>query len=125
MLRPADAGGEVLRFHCVGDDDEMGCGPGGFFFSGTENKIAQLVLKISKRRAVNRVDDDRNTRALCSEPSKDSRFAAVGMNDVGLLLAENGFEFLQRAPVMDWVNGTDQLGHERKRFRYFGKLGFE
>ena len=41
LLRPSDAGGEVLRFHRVGDDDEMGRGAGGLFFGGAENKIAQ------------------------------------------------------------------------------------
>ena len=32
LLRPADAGGEVLGFHGIGDDDEMCRGAGGILF---------------------------------------------------------------------------------------------
>ena len=41
LLRLPDAGGEILRLHRVGDDDEMGGGVGGFFFRGAENKIGK------------------------------------------------------------------------------------
>ena len=41
LLRPADAGGEVLGFHGIGDDDEMCRGAGGIFFGGAKDEIGQ------------------------------------------------------------------------------------
>ncbi len=39
LLRPTDAGGEVLFFHRGGDDDEMSRGPGSLFFGGAKGKV--------------------------------------------------------------------------------------
>src|SRR5208282_5219629 len=48
-FRPANAGGEVLGFHRIGDDDEVCRNAGGMFFCGAEDKVGGGVLKISER----------------------------------------------------------------------------
>ena len=58
LLRLADAGGEILFPHRVGDDEEMVGDARGVFFGGAENEIGGGVLKIAERRAVDRVNDD-------------------------------------------------------------------
>ncbi len=45
---------------------------------------------------MNRMDDDRHARAFGGEAAKNSRLAAMGVDNLRLLFAENIFEFPQR-----------------------------
>ena len=72
--------------------------------------MLKRVLKISERRAVNRVDDDGHARAFGGEPAENSRLAAVGVDDVGFLFAKNLFEFSQRVKVLERMNGRTSSG---------------
>ena len=95
--------------HRVGDDDEMGRGAGGIFFGGAKDELANGVLKFSERRAVNGVNDDGNAGASGREPAKDARLAAVGVNDVRLLFAQDFFEPPQREPVLQRMNRAGRV----------------
>src|SRR5208282_5284384 len=64
LLRSADAGGEILGFHCVGDDDEMGRGEGSVFLGGPKGKVGEAVLKIAEGGSVDRMDNDGYARAF-------------------------------------------------------------
>ena len=56
---------------------------------------------------MNGVDNNRNTNALRSQPSENSGFAAVCVDDVRFLFAQGFLEFFQREHVferVDWAN---------------------
>ncbi len=114
LRRPADAGGEVLLLHRIGNDDEMTRDAGSIFFGGAENEIGGGILKIAKRRAVNRVDDDGNTGASGGEPAENARLAAVGVDDVRFLFAQDFFKLSQREPVFERMNRPDEFGNDGK-----------
>ena len=69
---------------------------GGVFFGGGENEIGERALEIAERRAVDVMNDDRHARAFRGEASEDSRLAAVRVDDVGLLFAQDFFQLAQR-----------------------------
>ena len=114
IFRPPDVGGEVIFFHRLGDDDKMVGDFGGVSFGGGENKIGRRALKISERRAVDVMNDDRHAGAFRGEPSEDSRLAAVGVDEVRLLRAENFFQLAERDEIFQRVNGADEFGDELK-----------
>src|SRR5882724_426891 len=119
LFRPADSGGEILIFHRFGDDDEMSRRKSRVFFRRAKNEIAQAILKISKRWAVNCMDDNRNAGASGGEASKNSRLAAVRVDDVRFLSAQNFFQFSQREKIFQRMNGTDKFGNNGKQTRNF------
>ena len=92
---------------------------GGIFFSGAENEVGGGVLEIAERRAMNRVDDDRNARAPCREPAKNARLAAVGVDDVGLLFAQDFFQSAERQKILERMNGADEFGNDCRAVREF------
>ena len=63
---------------------------------------------------MNRVDDERDAGAFGGEPAEDSRLAAVGVDDVGFLFAENLFQSAQREKILQRMNGADQFGNDVK-----------
>ena len=85
---------------------------GGATFDVRENKIGERALKISERRAVDVMDDDRHARAFSGESSEYSRLAAVRVDDVGLLRAQDFFQFPQRDEIFQRMHGTDEFGND-------------
>ena len=124
-FRPADPGGQVKPGHGLGGTDEMRGGPGGVTFGGGKEPVGRADLKRAKGGAVNVVDDDRHARAPGREPAEDSRLAAVGVDDVGLLFAQDFFKLPQREPVFQRMNRTDEFRNARENFRRAREFGFQ
>ena len=82
---------------------------GGAAFGDGENEIGERALKISKRRAMDVMDDDRHARAFGGEPSENSRLAAVRVDDVGLLCAQDFFQFPQRDEIFERIYRADEF----------------
>ena len=109
LIRVADACLEELLRHRVRDGDEVRGASGGVTLGGGEDEVGKRALKRAKRRAVNGVDDDGNTGAFRRQPAKDARLAAVGVNDVRPAVAEHSSEFAQCQPIMNRMNGADEM----------------
>ena len=121
-FRAADAGGEIEPRHGLGGTDEMRGDSGGVTFGGGKNPVGQRALKRAEGRAVNVVDDHRHARAPGREAAENSRLAAVGVDDVGLLFAQDFFQLAQREPVFQRMNRADEFGHAREDFRRAGRI---
>ena len=57
---------------------------------------------------MNVVDDHRHARAPGREAAENSRLAAVGVDDVRLLFAQDFFKLPQREPVFQRMNRADE-----------------
>ena len=88
--------------------------PGRVFLRSAKNEIAGCVLKIAERRAVDGVDDDGHPGAPGGEPAKDSRLAAVRVDDVRPLGAQNFFKLPQCEPILQRMDGPDEFGNDDK-----------
>src|ERR1019366_3081359 len=82
-FRFSNSGGEVKFRHRTGGGEEMDGGFGGIFFGGGENEVGGRALKVSKRWAVDVMDNDWHTSAFGGEASENSRLAAVRVDEVG------------------------------------------
>jgi hypothetical protein len=71
------------------------------------------------------MNDDGHACAVCRDPSEDSRLAAVRVDDVGLLFAQDFFQFSQRKNIFQRMNGADEFGNEREQSGNFCRLIFE
>ena len=89
--RLADAGGEIQFRHRRRGTEEMVGDAGGALFGGGENEIGGRALKIAERRAVDVVNDDRNTRAFGGEPAENAGLAAVGVDDARAFVRAGSF----------------------------------
>ena len=94
-------------------DDEMRRGAGGIFFGGAENQIGDGVLKIAKRRSVNRVDDDRHAGAPGGQAAQDARLAAVRVDDVRRC-ARRIFSSRRSASNPSRMDRPDEFGNDDK-----------
>ena len=74
-------------------------GAGCVTFGGGKNPVGQPSLKRSEGWAVNVVDDHRHARAPGREAAENSRLAAVRVDNVRPLLAQDFFKLPQREPV--------------------------
>ena len=71
---------------------------------------------------MNVMDDDRHAGTPGRKAAQDSRLAAVGVDDVRFLLAEDIFQPSQRQPVFQRVNRPDEFGHASEDFGRSGEL---
>lgn len=60
---------------------------------------------------MDRVNHDWNAGALGGQTPENPRFAAVSVDDVRFLFAENFFELFERAMVLNRPHRADQFGH--------------
>jgi hypothetical protein len=88
----ADAGGEVLIAHGMGDDDEVVGVTAGESFGGAKEGIGGGALEGAEGGAVDGMDDDGDAGVVCGEASEDAGFAAMGMDDEGFAGAEEAGE---------------------------------
>ena len=82
VVRLADAGGEVLVAHRVGDGDEVVGHPPGETLGTAEQGVGRPTLKRAERRAVDRVDDLRHAGALGCQAPDEAGLPAVRVDDV-------------------------------------------
>jgi hypothetical protein len=82
---------------------------GGVLLGGGEKKVGDPALKIPERRAVDVMDDDRHAGAFRGEASENSRLAAVRVDQVGLLPAQNFFQFAKRDEIFQRMDGPDEF----------------
>jgi hypothetical protein len=82
LLRGSDAGGEILGFHGIGHDDEMGSVSASGYFGGAEEKVGCGVLKGTKGRAMNGMNNDGDASPGGGEAAEDTGFATVGVDDI-------------------------------------------
>ena len=87
---------------------------GGVAFGGGENKVGERALKITKRRAVDVMNYFWNARAFRREASENPRLAAVGVDQIRFLLAQNFFQFAERDEIFQRMDGADEFGDELK-----------
>ena len=90
----------------------MGGESGGEFFGSGEYGVGEVALERTERGAVDVVDDDGDFGAGCGDASKDASFAAVGVNNVGLLFFQQAREVLEREEIFQRMNGADECGDE-------------
>ena len=84
---------------------------GGASFGGGENEVGERALKISERRAVDVMDDDWHARAFRGEASENARLAAVRVDEVGFLFAQDFFQFPQREKIFQRMHRADEFGN--------------
>src|SRR5665213_2360526 len=85
---------------------------GGMTFGGDENEVGERALEISKRRAVNVMNDDGHARTSGREASEKSGLAAVGVDEIRPLFAQNFFKFAEGDEIFQRVNGADEFGND-------------
>ena len=112
ILRFADACGEIKSGHCVGGAEEV-CGElGSVSFGSGEKGVGEVSLERAEGRAMDVVDDDGNVGAGGGDASEDSSFAAVGVDDVGLLCFEQSRQVLEREEIFQRMNRADEGGDD-------------
>ena len=87
---------------------------GGVALGGGENKVGERALKISKRGAVDVMNYFGNAHASGREASEDSRLAAVGVDQIRFLFAQDFFQFAEGDEIFQRVDGADEFGDELK-----------
>jgi len=112
LLRAANSGSQVLLPHRIGDGDEMGGRAGGVLLGCAKNQIGNCSLEFAKRRAVNSVYDCGYAGPPGGEPPQDARLAAVGVDQVGLLLAEDFSQPDQGAPIVPRMHRAHEFGNQ-------------
>ena len=63
------------------------------------------------------MDDDGNARAPGGEASENPGFAAVGVDDLRLLLPQDFFQPAQGYKILQRVNRADEFGYQSERHR--------
>ncbi len=121
----ADAGGEVLAGHGIGDDDEVVGDPAGDLFGAGEGGIGDRALERAEGGAVDGVDDDGDAGGACGETAEDAGLAGVGVDDVGVMGAEMASEMEEGEEVGPGLDGADEFGDGDESVRERGELGFE
>ena len=84
----------------------------------SEEPVGEPSLKRTKGRAVNRVDDDWNTRLPGGDSPENAGFATVGMNDIRPGLDEHPAQSPHCQNVLPGMDRTDQLWDDRERLRH-------
>jgi len=107
----ADAGGEVLDSHGIGNGHEMAGYGGGAAFGGTEEKVGNGSWNEPKKGR-GCVENQRHPGACRCQPSQDAGFAAVRVDDVGSLRTEHLHEAAEREAIFPRMDGPDQFGQD-------------
>ncbi len=107
---PADAGGQVLVGHRVGNDDEVGGESSCMALCTAECSVGQRPLERAEGRAVNGMDDRGHPGPPRGQAPKDAGLAAVGVDDVRPALSEQGREFAKGAPVEPGMDRAHERG---------------
>ncbi len=68
------------------------------------------------------MDDDGHAGAFCRQPAKNSGLAAVCVNHVRCLIAEDGFQFSQCKEILQRVYRADEFGNYREQPRNYFSL---
>ena len=92
---------------------------------GTEGEVRQRALERAEAGAVDGVDDDGHARRVRGEAAQHAGLAAVGVDDVGSLFAEEAGELAQREPVVPRGDGADEFGDEGEQTGEGGDARFE
>ena len=111
-LRLADSGREINFGHRGGGTEKMVGHARGGFFRSSENEIGHRTLERTERRTVQMMNNDRHARAPGGEAAEDAGFAAVRVDEVRLLRAENFFQRPQRQKILQRMHGADQFGND-------------
>ena len=94
-------------------------------FGTGEDGVGEGTLKIAKGRAVNMVNDVRYAGATGGHAAKDTRLAAVGVDNVRFLRAQERYQLSQREEVFQRMHGPDQFGHNGQQAGNPGGGGFQ
>ena len=114
LVGPSDTGGEVLFCHGIGHGDEVVGHAPGDPLGGGEDGVRERALERPEARSMDAVDDDRDPGLPRREPAQDPGLAAVGVDEVGALLAEYRHEPAVGEPIGPRPHRPDQLGHPRE-----------
>ncbi len=109
----------------MSDHDEVVGEASGESFCSAEAEIGEGALEGAEGGAVDRMDDDGDAGLAGGYPAEKAGFAAMGMDDVGLLLFEVPGELLQGAGIVPWVDGAYKGGDYGQESGDAGDLGFE
>jgi hypothetical protein len=83
-----DSGSQIATSHCVGRANEVSRCSSGDFFGGEKNSIGNWALEWAKGRPVNVVNNYRHRRTPGSEATENAGLAAVGMDNLRGLFAQ-------------------------------------
>lgn len=120
----ADASGEELAGHGVGDGEDGVASAGGVAFGDGVDEVfgadecasERRALDGHERRAVDGVDDagDAGIEAdtPCGVASEDARLAGVGVDDVGTQGADERGELASAAGIADGAEFADEVGDD-------------
>jgi hypothetical protein len=104
----ADAGGEVLVAHGVGNHDKVVCESSGELFGSKEAGVGQGSLERPERRAMDGMNDDGDAGLAGSYSTEEAGFAAMGMEDVRFLVFQVPYELQQGPGILPGVDGADE-----------------
>ena len=116
IFRPADARSEIKVCHRIGGTQKMRSELCSVTFGGGEDGIGEVSLKRAEGWAVNVVDDDGDFGACGGDAPKDTGFAAVCVNDVGLLFFELSRQLPECEEIFQRMNGADEGGDDCQEF---------
>lgn len=125
LVGATDAGGAVLAGHGIGDDDEVGGEGAGEAFGGAKGGVGGGALKGAERGAVDGVENDGDAGSAGGKSAEEAGFAAVGVDDIGLIAAQEGREGEPGSGVEQGVDGADEGGEEGEGFWGVVELGFD
>ncbi len=115
LLLTSNSSSQVLLLHRLGDNDKMGCDLSGESFRQAESSVAHPSLERAKGRPMNSMNDYRHPGTSGSQTSQHAGLAAMGMDDVRAVGAEDGRQPLQGQEVFPGMNGANQFRKGPKR----------
>jgi hypothetical protein len=87
-------------------------------------QVGQRALKIAERRAVDVMDDDGHAGAPGGQPAENARLAAVRVDNIRFLLAQDFFELSKGDEIFQRLNRADEFGNAGEQSGDFGRLHF-
>lgn len=115
LIRLSDAGISILIDHGIGNGDKVRGATGGDSFGCQEREIGDGTLERTKRRSVNGMNNDGNTRTPRGQAPYKSRLPAVRVDDGRSQRMKSTREIQKGAEVEPGVDGPDESGNEVER----------